>query len=247
MQGVDGEAEDGGAGDVGGGDGDAFGGGLAEAAGGDGRVQAEGFVDGAVEVGEGLEGSGVGGGAVGGELGADFGDLGGVEGEVVEEEDERGGGGVGAGDDDAEGVAVEPAAVGFDGVVFAGRVDEPGGDVGVGAVVLAVDAVAHLGVGPDEHGFPAGRYAGDAEAYPCEPGRGREDAEEGHAVAHEADGEMWFSRCEHVEGLAEGELAHDVEGEVVEPGCHIQWRTQTLGYCRCEERGVTVYLRFVLI
>ena len=55
MEGVSGEAEDGGAGDVsGGGYGDAFWGRLAETAGGDGGVQAEGFVDGAVEVGEGL-------------------------------------------------------------------------------------------------------------------------------------------------------------------------------------------------
>ena len=60
MQGVDGEAEDGGAGDEGGGYGDAFGRGFAEAGGRDGRVQAQGFVYGAVEVGEGLEGSGVG-------------------------------------------------------------------------------------------------------------------------------------------------------------------------------------------
>ncbi len=156
VEGVDGEAEGGGARDEGGaGDGDAFGGGNAEAGGGDGRVQAEGFVDGAVEVGEGVESAGVGVGAEGVDFGADLGDVGGVEGEVVEEQDERGGGGVGAGDDDGEGVAVEPAAVGFDGVVFAGCVDEPGGDVVVFAVVLTVDAFAHLGVGPYEHRFPA--------------------------------------------------------------------------------------------
>lgn len=59
VQAVDGEAEDGGAGDGGGGYGYAFGRGFAEAGGGDGRVQAEGFVDGAVEAGEGLQGSGV--------------------------------------------------------------------------------------------------------------------------------------------------------------------------------------------
>lgn len=142
-------------------------------------------------------------------------------GEVVEEHGEGGGGGVGAGDDDAEGVAVEPAAVRFEGVVGAGGVDEPGGDVAVLAVVGSVDAFAHLGVGPDEHGFPARGDAGDAEADPCEPGRGREEAEERHTVAHQVDGEMPFPRREHVEGPAERELAHDIEGEVVEPGCHI--------------------------
>lgn len=59
MEGVDGEADGGGAGDEGRGDGEAFGRGLAEAAGRDGRVQAEGFVDGTVEVGEGVQGAGV--------------------------------------------------------------------------------------------------------------------------------------------------------------------------------------------
>lgn len=166
---------------------------------------------------------------------------------MVEEGDEGAGGGVGAGDDDPEGVAVEPAAVGFEGVVLARCVDEPGGDVLVSAVVFPVDAFAHLRVGPYEHGLPAGRYAGDAEADSCEPGRGREEAEKGHAVVHQVDGEMTLPRCEHVEGLAEGELAHEVEGEVVEPGCHIQWSTQTLGYRRREKRGVMVYLWFVLI
>ena len=58
---------------------------------------------------------------------------------------------------------------------------------------------------------------------------------------------MAFARCEHVEGFAEGELAHEVEREVVEPGCYIQWRTQTLGNRRDEKRGVMVYLWFVLI
>lgn len=58
---------------------------------------------------------------------------------------------------------------------------------------------------------------------------------------------MAFSGCEHVEGLAEGELAHQVEGEVVEPGCYIQRRTQAMGYRRCEKRGVMVYLWFVLV
>lgn len=33
-----------------------------------------------------------------------------------------------------------------------------------------------------------------------------------------------FPRREHVEGLAEGELAHEVEGEVVEPGCYVYRR-----------------------
>lgn len=65
---------------------------------------------------------------------------------MVEEHDERCGCGVGAGDDDAEGVAVEPTAVRLEGVVLAGRVDEPGGDVVVLPVVLVVDAFAHLGV-----------------------------------------------------------------------------------------------------
>ena len=62
-----------------------------------------------------MQGAGVWGGG-GGEVGefvADFGNVGGGEGEVVEEHCEGCGGGVGAGDDDAEGVAVEPAAVGF--------------------------------------------------------------------------------------------------------------------------------------
>ena len=240
VQGVDGAAEDGGAGDEGGGDGEAFGGGLAKARGRDGWMEAEGFVDGAVEVGERLEGAG---GGVGGEFGADFGGVGGVEGEVVEEQDEGGGGGVGAGDDDAEGVAVEPAAVRFEGVVFARRGYEPGGDVVVvGAVVVvvvvglgSVDAFAHLGVGPDEHGLPAGGHAGDAEANAGEPGRGREDAEQRHAVAHQVDGEVGFAGGEHVEGFAEGELTHEVEGEVVEPGCDVHGRAQALGYGRCEE------------
>lgn len=88
MQGVDGEAEGCGAGDVCGGDGDAFGRGEAETAGGDGGVQAEGFVDGAIEVREGVEGSGVGGcGGIGievGEFGAYFRNARGGEGEVVE-------------------------------------------------------------------------------------------------------------------------------------------------------------------
>ena len=221
MEGVDGEADGGGAGDDGRGDGEAFGRGLAEAAGRDRRVQAEGFVDGAVEVREGVQGAGVRVGGQGGEFGADFGDVRGVQGEVVEEHGDGGGGGVGAGDDDAEGVAVEPAAVRFEGVVGAGCVDEPGGDVAVLAVVGPVDAFPHLGVGPDEHGLPARGYAGDAEADSCEPGGGREEAEERHTVAHQIDGEMSFPCREHVEGLAEGELAHDVEGEVVEPGCHI--------------------------
>ena len=48
------------------------------------------------------------------EFGANFGDVGRVEGEVVEEHNEGRGGGVGAGDDDAKGIAVEPAAVGFE-------------------------------------------------------------------------------------------------------------------------------------
>lgn len=218
VQGVEGQVEGGGGGDEGGGDGEAFGGRLAQTARGDGRVQAEGFVDGAVEVGEGLEGAGVRGRGEGVKFGADFGGVGGVEGEVVEEHDEGGGGGVRAGDDDAKGVAVEPAAVGLERVVGSGRVDEPGGDVVVvAAVVLAVDAFAHLGVGPDEHGFPTRGHAGDAEAYPREPGCGCEEREEHHAVAHQADDEMGFSRREHVEGLAKGELAHEVEGEVVEP------------------------------
>lgn len=95
--------------------------------------------------------------------------------------------------------------------------------------------------------LPARGYTRDAEADAGEPGRGREESEQGHAIAHEVDGEVTFPRCEHVEGLAEGELAHDVEGEVVEPGCYVQWRTQTLGYGRCEERGVMVYLWFVLV
>ena len=151
-----------------------------------------------------------------------------LQGEVVEEHGEGRGGGVGAGDDDAEGVAVQPGAIGFEGVGFAGRGDEPGGDVlvlGVGVLVGgSVDALAHLGVGPDEHGFPARGYAGDAEADSGEPrGRG-EEAEECHAIFHQVDGEMTFSCGEHVEGLAKGELAHEVEGEVVEPRCHIQWR-----------------------
>lgn len=166
---------------------------------------------------------------------------------MVEEHDERCGCCVGAGDYDSEGVAVEPTAIGFDGVVFARCVDEPGGDVIVLAVIFPVDAFAHLGVGPLEHGFPARCYAGDAEAYSCEPGRGREETEEGHAVAHQVNGEMTFSAREHVEGFAEGELAHEVEGEVVEPGCYIQWRAQTLGYRRCEKSGVMVYLWFVLV
>ena len=80
-------------------------------------------------------------------------------------------------------------------------------------------------VRPDEHGFPARGYAGDAEADAGEPGGGCEESEQGHAVVHEVDGEVTFSCCEHVEGLAEGELAHDVEGEVVEPGCYVHWRT----------------------
>lgn len=247
VQGVDGETEDGGAGDEGGGYGDAFGGGFAEAGGGDGRVQAQGFVDGAVEVGEGLEGSGVGVCVQLVELGTNFGDLRRVEGEVVEEHDERGGCGVGAGDDDPEGVAVEPTAVGLEGVVLARSVDEPGGDVVVLAVIFTVDAFAHLGVGPYEHRFPAGSHAGDAEADPGEPGHGREETEKRHPIAHQVDGEMTFSGCEHVEGFAEGELAHEVEGQVVEPGCYIQWRTQTLGYGGREDRGVMVYLRFVLV
>lgn len=59
VEGVDGQADGGGAGDEGRGDGEAFGRGLAEAAGRDGRVQAEGLVDGAVEVGQGVQGAGV--------------------------------------------------------------------------------------------------------------------------------------------------------------------------------------------
>ena len=84
VQTVDGEAEDGGAGDEGGGYGYAVGRGFAEAVGGDGRVQAEGLVYGAVEVGQGLEGSGVGFCVQLDELSADFGDLTRIEGEVVE-------------------------------------------------------------------------------------------------------------------------------------------------------------------
>ncbi len=33
----------------------------------------------------------------------------------------------------------------------------------------------------------------------------------------------------------------------MEPGCYIQWCAQTLGYGRCEQRGVVIYLRFVLV
>lgn len=141
---------------------------------------------------------------------------------MVEKHDERGGCCVGAGDDDSESVAVQPTAIGLEGVVFAGCVDQPGGDVVVFSVIFAVDAFVHLGVGPYEHGFPAGSYAGNTEAYPCEPGRGREETEKGHSIAHQIDGEMSFSGCEHIEGLAERELAHKVKGEVVEPGRYIQ-------------------------
>lgn len=54
-----------------------------------------------------------------------------------------------------------------------------------------------------------------------EPGRRREETQERHAVAHQVDGEVAFPRREHVEGLAEGELALEVEGEVVELGCYV--------------------------
>lgn len=86
--------DDGGtAGDVAARDGDALGGRFAVAARGDRGVDAKGFVDEAVEVREGLEGFGVGDVDVG-EFGVKFGDVGGVEGEFVEEEYHCGGYGV---------------------------------------------------------------------------------------------------------------------------------------------------------
>ena len=160
---------------------------------------------------EGLEGSGVWFGAQLVEFGSDFGDVRRVEGEVVEEHDERCGCGVGAGDHDSKRVAVQPTAVRLEGVGFSRCIDEPGGDVVVSFLVLAVDAFAHLSVAPHKHRFPARSYAGDAETYPCEPGRGGEETKKRHAVTHQVDGKMTLPRCQHVEGLAEGELAHDVE------------------------------------
>ncbi len=80
--------------------------------------------------------------------------MGGIKGKVVEEHDEGGGGGVGAGNDDAEGITIEPGAVGFKCVGRARSADEPGSDVVVGAVIGAGSTFAHLGVGPDKHGFP---------------------------------------------------------------------------------------------
>ena len=166
---------------------------------------------------------------------------------MIEEHDEGGSSGVGAGDDDAEGVAVEPGTVGFEGVGRTGGGDEPRGDVRVRAVVRAGDAFAHLLVGPDKHGFPARGHPGNAEADSSKPRGGAEETKQGHAVLHQVNGEMAFARREHVEGLAEGELAHEVKGEVVEPGCHVHRCAKTLGYGRCKKRSVMVYLRFVFV
>ena len=57
---------------------------------------------------------------------------------------------------------------------------------------------------------------------------------------------MAFPCCQHVERIAKGELAHDVKGEVMEPRRYIHGRAQTLGYRRCQEGCVMVYLWFVL-
>ena len=187
-------------------------------------MQAEGFVDDGVEVGERLEGAGVRVRRWWWQFGADFVNVRWIASEVVEEHGEGGGGGVGARDDDAKGVAVEPGAVGFDGVGGVGGGDEPGGDVSVIFALFGIepgDAFAHLRVRPDEHGFPARGDPWDAESDAGQPGCRREEAEEGHAVAHHFDDEMMFARCEHVEGFAKGELAHEVEGEVMEPGCYV--------------------------
>ena len=51
---------------------------------------------------------------------------------------------------------------------------------------------------------------------------------------------------EHFEGFAKGEITHDVEGVVVEPGGGVDWFSGEEGELRHEIVGVGCYAAFVI-
>ena len=99
-----------------------------------------------------------------------------------------------------------------------------GRDIRVASVLLPLlmrlHPVVHLLVAErDEFEIPR-REPRDRGQDAEEPGREGE-AKGVHALGEELDGEVCLAGLEHAVGLAPGEVAHDVEGVVVEPFGHV--------------------------
>lgn len=185
-------------------------------------MDAQGLVEDSGEVAQRRDGGEADVLVVRGEGGADFGleggELGWVAQEVVDGDGKKGGGGLGAGHEEDIGVGVE--VIGGD---AAGGIDvfgEAGHEVwaGCGAGEAAVDFVAGgLGVGEGLGPDAVGDEGLDEGAEMTERHNDLRVHHVGEVGEDEGDPGVELAGLDAVEGLAEGQVADQVEGEVVEP------------------------------
>ena len=107
-------------------------------------------------------------------------------------------------------------------------------------------ALIELGVAKTDEAPEGGANDGSDGAYGDGPGDGGEEAEQGHGGVEPGDGVVVRAGLEHVEGFAKGEITHDVEGVVIEPGGGVDWFTGEEGEFRHEIVGVVCYAAFVI-
>lgn len=79
-------------------------------------------------------------------------------------------------------------------------------------------ALIELGVAETDEASEGGANDGSDGTDGDGPGDGGEEAEQGHGGVEPGDGVVVRAGLEHVEGFAKGEITHDVEGVVIEPG-----------------------------
>ena len=145
---------------------------------------------------------------------AQFSNMCGVSGEVVEDVGQDDGDGVTARDDEQSGVSVQPFG-GFDVVPVLSGLQEPRGDVG--HCGLDVPALIDLLVAPADESPETASHERSDRTHGYQPRDRGEIAKEQHGPLQPVDGVVISPSLEHVEALRKGEIAHDVKGPVVEP------------------------------
>ena len=107
-------------------------------------------------------------------------------------------------------------------------------------------ALVELGVAETDKAPESGANEGSDGADGDGPGDGGEEAEQGHGGVEPGDGVVVRAGLEHVERFSKGEITHDVEGVVIEPGGGVDGFAGEECEFRHEIVGVGCYAAFVI-
>ena len=169
--------------------------------------------------------------------------VGGVFSEIVEDVGQHDSDGIAARHDDQAGVTMQPLGCLAVAAVLRGF-EQRRRHIRHGDLRVAADLCLFRAPGDEAAEVTANEGSDGADGNG--PRNWRKEPEEHHGGFEPVDGEVHFAGLEHGEGFAKGEVAHGVEGEVVEPGGDVHGGVGELGDFADELVGVEDYAVFVV-